>query len=502
MQFTIGVVVGVLALQTLDGHQMELSNFDEREGTVLLFMSSRCLVTEEGIEEINRIHERFRHQSVLFVGVCSDDRESSEEVLSFCHRRGVRFPVYRDPNGALAKQFGVRCTPEGFLLDSESALVYRGGFGATKAAEDFEETIVTHLSGDSLPHTEFSTDGTPIDQLGEERHLDNPYGSMSFSSELIFEEIPGAPVHHCSTMAEAANGDLICVWYGGSYESSDDQVLFLSRRVKGRRVWSQPEVLVKGEPLRPPGNACVFQMERGRIGLVWGRMEASRPLRRGGGWGDCQLLFRSSDDNGFTWSEDTELEGLSHRLPRNVPIRPQEGRIVLPITNHGNSEKSASLLVTQDNGETWGEVGAIDRGSQPTVIQRRDGSLLAFLRSEPHILKTESYDGGETWTAAEGTDVKCPGAGIAMRQLQNGHVVLVHNDSTTDRTPLSIRRSLDDGASWGEPLQLESNPGEYSYPCVIQTSDGKIHITYTFRRYSIKHVEMNEDWLVHMDRPN
>ena len=56
--------------------------------------------------------------------------------------------------------------------------------------------------------------------------------------------------------------------------------------------------------------------------------------------------------------------------------------------------------------------------------------------------------------------------------------------------------------SWREPLALESNPGEYSYPCVIQSSDGMIHVTYTFRRNSIKHVEFDEGWLEHLERPH
>ena len=89
-----------------------------------------------------------------------------------------------------------------------------------------------------------------------------------------------------------------------------------------------------------------------------------------------------------------------------------------------------------------------------------------------------------------------------MTHLRNGHLVLVFNDSETDRTPLSIARSLDEGRTWETPLVLESNPGEYSYPCVIQTSDGRIQATYTFRRYTIKHVELDENWLVHLDRPN
>jgi predicted neuraminidase len=62
--------------------------------------------------------------------------------------------------------------------------------------------------------------------------------------------------------------------------------------------------------------------------------------------------------------------------------------------------------------------------------------------------------------------------------------------------------SVDDGRTWSKPLELESNPGEYSYPSIFQATDGKIHIIYTFRRYSIKHVEMNEDWFTKLQRPD
>ncbi|MCL4219497.1 MAG: glycoside hydrolase, partial [Candidatus Hydrogenedentes bacterium] len=96
----------------------------------------------------------------------------------------------------------------------------------------------------------------------------------------------------------------------------------------------------------------------------------------------------------------------------------------------------------------------------------------------------------------------CPGSGIAMTRLASGRIVLVYNDSVDERSPLSVAWSTDEGATWAEPLKLEANPGEYSYPCVTQSEDGKIHATYTFRRSSIKHVEFNEDWMDHLKRPN
>ena len=89
-----------------------------------------------------------------------------------------------------------------------------------------------------------------------------------------------------------------------------------------------------------------------------------------------------------------------------------------------------------------------------------------------------------------------------MTRLNNGHLLLVYNDSPDARSPLNIVRSVDDGKTWEQPLTLEYNLGEYSYPCIVQTVDDMIHITYTFRRFGIKHVSMNETWLTQFERPN
>jgi predicted neuraminidase len=189
-------------------------------------------------------------------------------------------------------------------------------------------------------------------------------------------------------------------------------------------------------------------------------------------------------------------------LVRNGPIRRGNGAWLLPVSGRVDGGSGSFFLQTTDHGNTWTRSGVIPGGSQPTVIERDDGTLLALMRNYPRILRSASTDGGKTWETPQPTALKNPGAGIAMTKLRNGHVVLVFNDTQTDRSPLSIARSLDGGETWETPLHLESNPGEYSYPCVIQTADGKIHVTYTFRRYTIKHVELNEDWLVHLDRPN
>jgi predicted neuraminidase len=66
----------------------------------------------------------------------------------------------------------------------------------------------------------------------------------------------------------------------------------------------------------------------------------------------------------------------------------------------------------------------------------------------------------------------------------------VYNHTTKGRSPLNVSVSRD-GKTWEAALVLESEPGEYSYPAVIQTSDGLVHITYTWKRQRIKHVELD-----------
>ena len=498
----LGAPAGPVRLETLEGDALVMRNYGERPATAVLFLSSRCAATEQALEHINALYRKYRLRNVLYVGVCPHEDVSGSELRSFGQRRGVIFPMYRDPSGEVTGQFEARATPEVFLLDHQGMLVFHGGLATAQGRKAFEAAVQSILGQMPIERGSFEVLGTPISQAAEKRPVDDPYGSLSFSSELVFEKIQGAPAHHCSTIAETAAGDLLCLWYGGSYESADDQVLFLSRRTATGRSWSEPEVLIRN-PRQPPGNGVIFLDAQNRVWIVWGRMEASRPIRRGAGWGRCRLMYRVSTDDGRTWSEDRELlDETLWCVPRNPPIALADGTMLLPLEGSLNGQSGSHFLIKRQDVESWQRAGFTTGGSQPAVVQRADGSVLALLRHSRNITRIESLDGGKTWTDAVDTELKNPNAGISMTKLANGHLVLVFNDSQRSRTPLSITRSLDDGKTWEAPLHLESNPGEYSYPCAIQTADGKIHVSYTYRRYAIKHVEMNEDWLVHLRRPN
>jgi predicted neuraminidase len=482
-------------VKTPEGDPVVVRANPRRAGTVLIYLSARDSALDSVAAGIGALNQKYRRRGFLFVALFPD-RETAAEIRAFAQANGLNFPVYRDPSGKAAAALGATAAPAAFILDKSWNLAYRGPVSSLASA------LEAYKSG--APSSDLPFDGAPLSRVLQPRIVRSPYGALHFRSELIFDEIPGVPVHHCSSITEAPNGDLLVSWYGGSYESSDDQVIFLCRRPKGSHEWSKPRLLLRS-PGKPPGNAVLFTDGRKRVWLVWGRMEGEQPMVRGTGWDACRLFYRTSDDNGVTWTPDKPFfHDTLGWLPRNLTIRLRDGSLILPISDerNGGGVDLSFFLSTRDNGETWTKSGVMRGGEQPTFIERDDSSLLAYLRVRPKIVAAESRDGGQTWTNPAPTRWNNPDSGISMRKLANGHVLLVFNNQSDSRTPLHIARSTDDGRSWSEPLKLETAPGEYSYPSVLQTSDGMIHVIYTFRRYSIKHLEFNEDWLIRFERPD
>ncbi|HPQ16744.1 MAG TPA: exo-alpha-sialidase, partial [Bryobacteraceae bacterium] len=90
---------------------------------------------------------------------------------------------------------------------------------------------------------------------------------------------------------------------------------------------------------------------------------------------------------------------------------------------------------------------------------------------------------------ARPTTLPNPNSGIDAVALADGRIVLIYNHTEKGRSPLNAAVSRD-GENWNTFLTLESEPGEFSYPAVIQAADGTVHITYTWNRKKIKHLEI------------
>jgi predicted neuraminidase len=313
--------------------------------------------------------------------------------------------------------------------------------------------------------------------------------SVTLQSEFIFETAPFSSAH-ASTIVETTNG-LVAAWFGGTREGAADVGIWLSRRVDGR--WTVPVEVATGtgpDGMRYPSwNPVLFDVP-GKGLLLFYKVGPSPQTW----WG----MVRTSRDRGRTWSNAQRLpDGILGPI-KNKPVRLPDGTLVASSSTESPAQPIAWRVHferSMDAGVTWTTSAppASDEGSQvdaiqPSILVHPGGRLQAVGRTRSgRIFTTWSSDGGRGWTPMSLLSLPNPNSGIDAVTLRSGRHLLVYNHAAQGRSPLNVAVSSD-GTAWEAALVLESDPGEYSYPAVIQSADGLVHITYTWRRQRIKHV--------------
>lgn len=309
--------------------------------------------------------------------------------------------------------------------------------------------------------------------------------------EFIYDKAP-FPSCHASTLAETPGG-LVAAWFGGTHENNPDVGIWFSELVKGK--WTAPREVANG--VQADGkrfaswNPVLFQMPKKGNLLLFYKVGPSPSTW----WG---MLIRSAD-GGKTWSKPERLpEGIYGPI-KNKPELLKDGTLICPTSSEDHGWR-VHFEYTKDEGKTWTRSEAINDGKefsaiQPSVLFLKDGRLQILCRSKNNaILEAFSSDQGKTWTALTKTELPNPNSGTDAVTLKDGRQALVYNHTKKaggtwgkERTPLNLAISPD-GQKWYTAAVLEKEPGEYSYPAIIQTKDGLIHLTYTWKREKIKHV--------------
>ena len=310
-------------------------------------------------------------------------------------------------------------------------------------------------------------------------------GVRKLTEEFIYQRAP-FPSCHASTLAESRNG-LVAAWFGGIHEKSPDVGIWLSRH-EGR-IWTPPVEVANG--IESPGvrypcwNPVLFQPVQGPL-LLFYKVGPSPSTW----WG---MLIRS-EDGGKTWSAPERLPDGIFGPIKNKPVQLADGDILCP-----SSSEDAGWRVhferTHDL-KNWVSTGAVNDGIeigaiQPSLLIHDSTHLQAVGRTrQSRVFTIDSYDAGKTWGAMTLTDLPNPNSGTDAVTLSDSRFLMVYNHTPLGRSPLNVALSSD-GRTWIPVCTLEHREGEYSYPAVIQTRDGLIHITYTWKRQRIKHVVLD-----------
>ncbi len=304
--------------------------------------------------------------------------------------------------------------------------------------------------------------------------------------EFIFETAP-TPECHASTIVES-QGRLLAAWFGGTREKNPDVCIWLSRQEGGR--WTPPEEVADGaeSPGRryPCWNPVLFQPKDGPLMLFY-KVGPSPDSW----WG----MLMTSEDGGKTWSQARRLpDGILGPI-KNKPVQLPSGEILCPSSTEDKGWR-VHFERTSDLGRTWQKTGPVNDGHefgaiQPSILVHGSMRLQALGRTEQRrIFQVWSEDAGRSWGPMSATALPNPNSGIDAVTLADGRQLLVYNHTTHGRSPLNVSVSAD-GRQWQAALVLEDEPGEFSYPAVIQASGGLVHITYTWKRQRIRHVVLD-----------
>jgi predicted neuraminidase len=362
--------------------------------------------------------------------------------------------------------------------------------------------------------------------------------SWLVEEQLIFP-FQGLHVHGSSIIA-LPNGDLLAAWFYGSGERSADDVKIMGARLeKGKPNWSKP-FLMADTPGFPDCNPTLFLNKKDKLFLFWIAVQANRweysiikyktseNYNKSGApvweWQDALLLkpddrfatevekkFKDLPPSHAGWAEYAPKYDQMIKEASKVPIKRsigwmtrihprtlKSGRILLPLYSDGLN--MSLVAISDDDGNTWRpSLPIVGRGPiQPALAQRKNGDIVAYMRDsgdEPaRVQKSISSDQGESWQAALKTDIPNT-ASVELLALNDGRWAFFGNDINGGRYRLSLYLSDDEGETWKWKVQVENakpGAGSFSYPSLLQTGDGLLHITYSYHKgagkRSIKHV--------------
>lgn len=314
-------------------------------------------------------------------------------------------------------------------------------------------------------------------------------------AEYIFDQAPFEACH-ASTLVELKDGEIMAAWFGGKHEGNKDVSIWTAISKRGK--WSAPSQVADGivnDTLRYPcWNPVLFKAKDGILYLHY---------KIGPNPREWWAVYKISKNNGKTWSAAQKLPQDFLGPIKNKPIQIANGNILYPSSTESLDEKvwKVHLEQTDSKGHNWKKI-AINCDTfgviQPSILTYPDGKLQILCRSRQNVIvESWSKDKGKSWSKLKATSLPNPNSGSDAVTLQDGRQLLIYNPLSAGknwwegRSVLKLAISTD-GKSWKDIYTFENHEsGEYSYPAIIQGSDGVVYLSYTALRRKIKFFKLD-----------
>lgn len=305
------------------------------------------------------------------------------------------------------------------------------------------------------------------------------------SNSSIVRKIEGKPsLCHASSLVVSA-GRALCVWYEGSYETSPDTVIKISRR-EARGEWSAAETLVDfhGAPL---GNPVLWKTEEKAIHITYSVLTEES-------WVSSLLFYASSYDGGDSWSRPSLFLSRSGFMGKTQPLLLEDGRILFPLYHEADYCPYLFLIDDLEDpraGTLVAETMARKKAIQPSICRADRETLLMLCRTnQGRIWRSLSFNDGLSWSILRPTGLPNPDSAVDVTNWR-GKLLLCYNPSESQRDELRLATSTDRGASWRDVAEIAKGDVEYSYPSLYVDEKDTVHLTFTDNRYAIRHLPLS-----------
>ena len=299
--------------------------------------------------------------------------------------------------------------------------------------------------------------------------------------------------NHAPSAVLLPDGRLLAAWFSGPYEASVNQLILGSSSADGGLTWSTPEVLQDFPRKSDFDPAFIADGKRTWLFFSagrWNRYPFVHEEENAVGANSFSTYARHSDDSGHTWSPPIVVS--EKHGSRSNGIRLSTGELLLPMEDF--VDHAAGVLKSSDGGKNWklrGEITTPAGADEPSLAELHSGAVMMILRTRDGFLwRSFSRDRGETWSAPEKTGMVAAGASHNLLRLRDGRLLLTHDESPRNRTPLTLRLSSDQGESWTEPVTLaevslppEGDPVwgvQVTYPSAVQLPDGVVVVVWAY----------------------
>lgn len=351
--------------------------------------------------------------------------------------------------------------------------------------------------------------------------------------------------NHAANLSLLPDGTLACVWFGGTMEGMGDISIYMSRLAPGSDIWSVPEKM-SDDPKKSEQNPMLFNAPDGKVWLLY-------TSQTSGHQDGAVVKRRISEDGGKTFGEVSVLCDVPGTFVRQPIIVNGRGEWLLPVfrciglpgTRWSGDVDTAAVLISTDAGTSWtmhdvaDSIGAVHMN----IVPLGGDEMVAVYRNRfsEQVLRSRSTDGGRNWSAPEPTDLPNNNSSVQAVRTGDGRIAIVYNHANASmsedrrlslydeiegeeteapaevaepvarkavwgvpRAPLSLAFSSDGGESFGGRIDLETGDGfcltnnskdglnrEFSYPSILASPDGAIHVAFTYFRRAIKYIRLS-----------